>query len=80
VAPAGDFLTEPHTLKRYRNEFWRPAVCDRNGLKAWMTGGRHDAVYRAGLRCQQLLARHEDPPLDGSTARHLQSFVDKAQS
>jgi trimethylamine--corrinoid protein Co-methyltransferase len=80
VAPGGDFLTEPHTLKGHRKEFWRPAVSDRSGLKAWMAEGRHDAVFRAVQRWQRLLAQHVDPPLDASTAGQLRSFVEEHSS
>ena len=75
VGPGGNFLIEPQTLKRCRSEFWMPTVCDRGGLEAWMTGGRQDAAARAHQRWQQLLAEHEDPPLDATTARQLQAFV-----
>lgn len=77
VGPGGNFLMETHTVKRCRSEFWQPAVCDRSGLEAWMTGGRQDAVARAHQRWQQLLAEHEDPPLDATTARQLQTFVEE---
>jgi trimethylamine--corrinoid protein Co-methyltransferase len=80
AAPVGNFLTEPHTVQRHRQEFWQPAVCDRSGLQAWMAGGRHDAVYRAERRWRTLLAQHDDPPMDGSTARRLQSFVEEHTS
>jgi len=77
VGPGGNFLTEMHTVKRCRTEFWQPAVCDRGGLEAWMTGGRQDAVQRARQRGQRLLAEHEDPPLETTTARQLQAFVEE---
>ncbi len=77
VGPGGNFLTEMHTVKRCRTEFWQPAVCDRGGLEAWMTGGRQDAVQRARQRWQQLLVEHEDPPLETTTARQLQAFVEE---
>ncbi len=77
VGPGGNYLMEAHTVKRCRSEFWQPAVCDRGGLEAWMTGGRQDAVARAHQRWQQLLAEHEDPPLDATTARQLQAFVEE---
>lgn len=80
VAPGGDFLTEPHTVKRHRKEFWQPAVCDRSGLRAWLAEGRPDAVVRAGQRWQRLLAQHVDPSLDASTARQLRSFVEEHSS
>jgi len=77
VGSGGNFLTEMHTVKRCRSEFWQPTVCDRDGLEAWMDGGRQDAVARARQRWQQLLAEHQDPPLDGTTARQLQTFVEE---
>jgi trimethylamine--corrinoid protein Co-methyltransferase len=75
VAPGGEFLTEGHTIRRHRKEFWQPAVCDRRGLKAWMAEGQRDAVDLARQRWRRLLAEHEDPPLDVATARQLESFV-----
>lgn len=75
VEPGGNFLMEPHTVKRCRSEFWQPVVCNREGLEAWQAGERQDAVGRAHQRWQKLLAEHEDPPLDATTARQLQAFV-----
>jgi trimethylamine--corrinoid protein Co-methyltransferase len=77
VGPGGNFLMETHTVKRCRREFWQPALCDRSGLEAWMAGGRQDAVTRARQRWHKLLAEHRDPPLDETTARQLQAFVDE---
>jgi trimethylamine--corrinoid protein Co-methyltransferase len=77
VGSGGNFLTEMHTVERCRSEFWQPAICDRGGLEAWMAGGRQDAVARAHQRWQKLLAAHQDPPLDGTTARQLQAFVEE---
>ncbi len=75
VGPGGNYLTEMHTVKRCRKEFWQPALCDRGGLEGWMQGGRQDAVARARQRWQNLVAEHKDPPLDETTARQLQAFV-----
>ncbi len=75
VGPGGNFLTEPQTLQRCRSEFWMPTLSDRDRLEAWMEAGRQDAAARARQRWQQLLAQHQDPPLDATTARQLQAFV-----
>jgi len=77
VGPGGNYLMEMHTVKRCRKEFWPPTVCDRSGLEGWMQGGRQDAVARARQRWQNLVAEHEDPPLDRTTARQLQAFVEE---
>ena len=75
VGPGGNFLMEPHTVKRCRKEFWQPALCDRGGLEAWMQSGRQDAIARARRRWQSLVAEHQDPPFDATAARQLQVFV-----
>ena len=77
VGPGGNFLAEQHTVERCRTEFWRPALCDRGGLEAWMQGGRQTALDRARPRWQKLVAQHEDPPLDATTARQLRLFVEE---
>jgi trimethylamine--corrinoid protein Co-methyltransferase len=75
VGPGGNFLMEEHTVERCRTEFWQPAIADRGGIEAWMEGGRIDAAARARQRWQLLVAGHEDPPLEQTTALQLQSYV-----
>ncbi len=77
VGPGGNYLVDMHTVNRCRTEFWHPALCDRSGLEAWMQGGQLDAIARARQRWQILLSRHEDPPLDATTARQLKAFVEE---
>jgi trimethylamine--corrinoid protein Co-methyltransferase len=77
VGAGGNFLMENQTLKRCRSEFWQPPLCDRSGLEAWMQGGRETALDRANQRWKKLVAEHEDPPLDETTARQLQTFVEE---
>lgn len=80
VGSSGNYLVEPHTVQRCRSEFWKPTVSDREGIEAWMLSGRQDAAHRARQRWQDLLAAHEDPPLDTRTAKQLQAFVEKHTS
>jgi trimethylamine--corrinoid protein Co-methyltransferase len=76
VGPGGNYLMEMHTVKRCRTEFWKPDLCDRGGLEAWTQAGQPTAVDRARRRWQKLVAQHVDPPLDGTTARQLEEFVE----
>jgi trimethylamine--corrinoid protein Co-methyltransferase len=80
VGPGGHFLMEDETLKRCRTEFWSPKVSDRTGLDEWVQAGRPDVVARAQKRWQELVAAHEDPPLDAVTARQLKAFVEREAS
>lgn len=76
VGPGGNYLMEMHTVKRCRTEFWKPNLSDRTGLEAWMQAAKPTAVDRARERWQRLVAEHEDPPLDETTARQLEGYVE----
>jgi trimethylamine--corrinoid protein Co-methyltransferase len=77
VGPGGHFLMEDQTVERCRTEFWQPEVSDRTGLDEWLQAGKLDTVARARERWQQLIAAHQDPPLDGITARQLKAFLEE---
>jgi trimethylamine:corrinoid methyltransferase-like protein len=47
------------------------------GLDQWIQAGRPDVTLKARERWQQLVADHEDPPLEASTARQLKAYVEK---
>jgi trimethylamine--corrinoid protein Co-methyltransferase len=76
VGPGGNYLMEMHTVKRCRTEFWKPELCDRGGVEAWMEAGKPTAVDRARKRWQKLVAEHEDPPLEQTTAQQLGAYVE----
>jgi trimethylamine--corrinoid protein Co-methyltransferase len=78
VGSGGNYLMEMHTVRRCRKEFWKPDLCDRGGLEAWMQAGRPTAVDRARQRWQDLVAKHEDPDLDDTTAKQLKEYVEEA--
>jgi trimethylamine--corrinoid protein Co-methyltransferase len=80
VGSDGNYLMEMHTVERCRTEFWTPAIVDRTGLEAWMASGRERAVDRAHARWQKLVAEHEDPPLDATTVRLLEAYVEERLS
>jgi trimethylamine--corrinoid protein Co-methyltransferase len=77
VGPGGNFLMEPHTIGRCRTEFWQPEVYSRQSLETWMAAGRPDVAGRARQRWQQLLAEHQDPPLDATTAGQLRAYLEE---
>lgn len=77
VGSGGNFMMERHTVKRCRTESWQPAVSSRVDLATWQEGGRPDVMVRARQRWRGLLAEHQDPPLDGTIARQLQTFVEE---
>jgi trimethylamine:corrinoid methyltransferase-like protein len=44
-------------------------------METWLADGQPDAIQRARQRWQELLANHEDPYLEATTKRQLQTYV-----
>lgn len=75
VGPGRNFLREAHTVTRCRQAFWQPAISDRDGLEMWLANDQPDLTRRANQHWQDLLAEHEDPPMDATTKRQLQAYM-----
>jgi len=63
VGPGGHFLTDDHTIKFMRSEFFFPKVGDRRDRELWEQQGRLDTRTRAAARVEQLLREHQPPNL-----------------
>jgi trimethylamine---corrinoid protein Co-methyltransferase len=75
VGHDGHFLGEDHTLERCRTEFWKPSIINRIGLNNWNGNVKPDITNLARMRWQDLLAQHEDPPLDRLISYQLKKFL-----
>lgn len=70
VGPGGNFLTEEHTIRHLRTEFFLPRLSDRKNREEWIQAGALDARERARRIAQEILARHRPLPLpDGAEER-----------
>jgi trimethylamine--corrinoid protein Co-methyltransferase len=59
VGIGGNFLTEEHTLRHLRDEFWVPALSDRETHVTWTANGGKTMLDRAAERRDEILQRHE---------------------
>jgi trimethylamine--corrinoid protein Co-methyltransferase len=62
VGPGGDFLTERHTLKHFR-ELWQPALFDRRRAEDWIAMGRKRLGQRLRERTVAIIEEHRPEPL-----------------
>jgi len=62
VGPGGDFLTQKHTLKHFR-EFWQPVLFDRRRVEDWVAAGSKATRDRARERTMALMQDHRPEPL-----------------
>lgn len=57
VGPAGNFMAQDHTLKRFRNDIWYPSLFNRDRFENWQADGLKDVLQRATERVAQLLSQ-----------------------
>ncbi len=73
VGPAGNFLTQKHTLKHMR-DLWVPRFLDRRPYEVWEVQGGGAREW-AAERARQILATHRPEPLDERLAAELDRIV-----
>ncbi|WP_148269932.1 glycine betaine--corrinoid protein methyltransferase [Desulfitobacterium dehalogenans] len=74
VGPGGHFLTQKHTRKNHKREFYTPTLSDRNAYDGWAKD-KLEAKQRAHARWQQILANYVPPALDQEIDAKLQAFI-----
>ncbi len=59
VGPGGNYLTEEHTVRYFREELYEPLLFDRNMRDAWKSASGKDAEQRAREMVSSLLGKAE---------------------
>lgn len=77
VGPGGTFLTEPHTLKRFRSEIYLPRLANRRNLSNWQALGRPGLADAAHVEWQRVLAVHVVPAPDATIVALLDRYVEE---
>jgi trimethylamine---corrinoid protein Co-methyltransferase len=75
VEPGGHHLGTPHTMRNFRDAFYRTELFDYNSFEQWAEEGSLDASSRAHGHYQKLLRGYELPPLDTAVDEALQTFI-----
>jgi trimethylamine--corrinoid protein Co-methyltransferase len=70
VGPGGDFLTQKHTLKHFR-ELWQPGLFDRRRAEEWVAGGSPRLVQRLREKTVSLMEEHRPEPLPDSVREEI---------
>jgi trimethylamine--corrinoid protein Co-methyltransferase len=77
VGHAGHFLGASHTLERFRDCFYRPAVFSTAAFERWTRDGSQDAAARANKLWRTVLGQYQPPPLDEHTRAELEAYVSR---
>jgi trimethylamine---corrinoid protein Co-methyltransferase len=74
VGPGGDFLTERHTLKHFR-ELWQPDLFDRRRAEDWSAAGRKRLGQRLADRTIALMEEHQPEPLPEAVRQEIDQIL-----
>lgn len=77
VGPGGHYLGAAHTMRHYRDAFYRPLVSDWSNFEYWERKGAEAAHVRANGLWKQWLAEYEQPPLDPGIDQALREYIAK---
>ena len=77
---SGQYLTEPHTRRHFRQEHYIPRLLVREGYDTWEKEGRRTALDRARERVCEILANHRPRELDPAVERGLQEYMEMTRA
>ena len=75
VQPGGHFFAARHTMARYRDAFYEPAVADWSNFGTWTEAGARDATQRANRIWKAILNESRSPAHAAETAPLLDEFI-----
>lgn len=77
LGPNGNYLAETHTLKRCRDEFFRPDLGIRSIHAEWLEMEPREITARARKLLQERLASYEKPMIEPELEKELNRFVEE---
>jgi trimethylamine--corrinoid protein Co-methyltransferase len=75
MGTAGNYLMQPHTLKRCRDEFFIPDLGIRTLHSGWLAMEPREITARAGRLLKKRLAEYEKPEIDPALEKELIRYV-----
>jgi trimethylamine--corrinoid protein Co-methyltransferase len=80
VPPGGHYLGTAHTMRHFRDAFYRAELFDYNSDEQWQLNGAEDSYVRANKKVKQLLANYEPPPLDPGLDEALHDYITRRKA
>jgi trimethylamine--corrinoid protein Co-methyltransferase len=75
VPPGGHYLGTAHTMRHFRDAFYRAELFDYNAAEQWEIDGSKDSYMRADQKVKRMLADYQAPPLDPAVEQELTEFM-----
>jgi trimethylamine--corrinoid protein Co-methyltransferase len=78
VGPGGHHLTQEHTRKHFKQEFWLPELMDRHHRRGWEAAGGKSLAQRVRSKVLEILEQHEPMPVPAKVDARLKEIVANA--
>lgn len=75
VGPAGNYLSQRHTLRHMRDEISTTTLIDRQMREKWEKDGAKDMPARARELAKDILATHQPTPLSADVQEKLRAII-----
>ncbi len=79
VGPQGNFLSEPHTMKHFK-EVWYPELFNRQNYGDWAQQGAKPLDKVLNEKAKWILNNHTPQPLAPEIKEHIESILKKAEA
>lgn len=80
VGPAGNYLSQRHTLKHMRKEISTAKLIDRKSYSLWEKEGSMDIVQRANLEAKRIFAEHQPERLAPEVTEKIDAIISDAEA
>ncbi|MBU1344729.1 MAG: trimethylamine methyltransferase family protein [Proteobacteria bacterium] len=75
VGPGGEYLTNLHTFKHFKQELYAPILEERDNFSSWTTKGSLTMEQRANAKYKELLNTYEEPDMDKAVRKDLDAYM-----
>ena len=79
VGPGGDYLTQEHTLKHHKSEFWTPSLANRKTPADWLEEGGKTYGEVVTAKALKILDTHRCEPLPAEVSRKIDGIAQRAE-
>ena len=79
VGPGGNYLTEKHTLRHFRQEIWQAKLANRDNPETWVEKGSRRYEEIVTQKARQILGTHQPEPLSEEVSKKLGDVVKQAE-
>ncbi len=75
VGPGGEYLTNLHTFKHFKTEFYTPVMEERDNFESWSNKGGLTMEQRANARYKEILENYKEPDMDNAVRKDLDAYI-----